>query len=307
MNIVVTGASGFIGGNIAETLAVNPQHTILATGRSSTKKFINYPNINYFQQDLSQEMATLSCEVCIHCAGLADDTATKEQFEKHNVLATKHLLHALMDCKVFIFISSASVYNFQDGKPKCEEDASLDKTSSLYGRSKLQAEHLVQNSGIPSIYILRPRAVYGTGDRVLLPRILKLIKGSKMIIPSRLGTQSSLTHIQNLCEAITKAIAQSKLGVHVFNIADQKTYNLKSVFGEILAKKVGKKKFILVPICLIQLVIFVNKMLGRKATFSDQSLKYITQNAVIDIRKAEHQFNYSGQYEFYSSIDHLNL
>ncbi|NJL74876.1 MAG: NAD(P)-dependent oxidoreductase [Saprospiraceae bacterium] len=241
MNILITGASGFIGGSIAQTLAGNAQHRILATGRSNTKKFIHYPNINYFQQDLSQKMARLSVEVCIHCAGLADDNATKEQFEQHNVLATKHLLQALMDCKVLIFISSASVYNFQDGKAKCEEDANLNKSSSLYGRSKLRAEHLVQNSGIPSIYILRPRAVYGTGDSVLLPRILKLIKGNKMIIPSRLGAQSSLTHIQNLCEVVTKAIAQSKSGVHVFNIADPKIYHLKTVFSEILIQKVGKR------------------------------------------------------------------
>ncbi len=307
MNIVVTGASGFIGGSITEILAANRQNTILATGRSNTNKFINYPNIKYFQQDLSQEMAALSCEVCIHCAGLADDNATKAQFEKHNVLATKHLLNALIDCKVFIFISSASVYNFQDGKVKCEEDAMFDKISSFYGRSKLQAEHLVQDSNIASIYILRPRAVYGTGDNVLLPRILKLIKGSKMIIPSKLSTQSSLTHIQNLCEAVTKAIAQSMLGIHIFNIADKRTYDLKTVFGEIAVRKSGKKKFILVPMFLIQLFIFINRLLNRKALLSDQSLRYITQNAVINTKKAKEQLGYNGQYEFYSSINQLNI
>lgn len=54
MKILVTGASGFIGGKIVENLAKNTDYDVLATGRSSTAKFGHYPNVTYFTQDLKK-------------------------------------------------------------------------------------------------------------------------------------------------------------------------------------------------------------------------------------------------------------
>jgi nucleoside-diphosphate-sugar epimerase len=135
MKILVTGASGFIGGNLVEMLAADEQNDILATGRSLTNKFDPYPNVTYFQQDLSVAVPDQNCDVCIHCAGLADDRSSIEQFITHNVKATENLLHAVRHCKVLIFISSASVYDFADGKVKFEEDAHMSTTFLYMGRA----------------------------------------------------------------------------------------------------------------------------------------------------------------------------
>jgi nucleoside-diphosphate-sugar epimerase len=150
MKILVTGASGFIGGNLVELLAADERNDIVATGRSFTNKFDPYPNVAYFQQDLSVAVPDQSCDVCIHCAGLADDRSSIEQFITHNVKATENLLHAVRHCKVMIFISSASVYDFADGKVKFEEDAHMSDQISLYGQSKLLAEEAIGASGIRS-------------------------------------------------------------------------------------------------------------------------------------------------------------
>ncbi len=307
MRILVTGASGFIGGNIVATLAANPLFHILASGRTYTTAFQKYTNTEYVQWDLSRETKEMDCDVCIHCAGLADDHSSAQQYTLNNIQATENLLKSIPNCRQFIYISSSSVYNFSDEKPKNEEEAVLSNRLSLYGNSKLQAENVIRLSGIRSIYILRPRAVYGKGDRVLLPRILQLIRNNRLIVPGSLQVYGSLTHILNLCEAVGKAVLQNRPGIHVYNIADKKPYLMKSVFGEIMLNKCGSKRFIHIPIPIVKLLIMINFLFRRKSGLSIQSLKYITQHQVLDITKAEKELGYEAAYEFYTSIHQLDI
>ena len=118
MRILVTGASGFIGGRIAEALTANLHATITATGRSSTDRFEKTTGITYFTHDLTAGLPEQSCDACIHCAGLADDRATWEQYVANNLVATRNVLDAVKKCRVFVFISSASVYDFSVGADK---------------------------------------------------------------------------------------------------------------------------------------------------------------------------------------------
>jgi len=307
MRILVTGASGFIGGRIVEMLAKNQTYQILATGRSPTSKFIPLKNVTYFEQDLNEEIQHLTCEVCIHCAGLADDRSTQKELILNNVLATENLLTAVQHCNLFIYISSSSVYDFSDGKPKCEDDTIDNKCISPYGRSKLEAESIVSNSNIKSIYILRPRAVYGEGDRVLLPRILRLIKWNRMFIPGNLSNRSSLTHIENLCEAVEKSLLLALTGVHIYNIADKVDYNLNVVFREIMIRKSRSAYMIKIPEGLIKFLILTNKALGIKGQISSQSYKYISEPSQLNIDKAVEQLNYRGNRDFFESLDQLNI
>ncbi len=307
MNILVTGASGFIGSSIVEELAVNEQNVIQATGRSPSNKFDHLPNVTYFQLDLSEKVPDQSCDICIHCAGLADDKADRETFILHNVKATENLLKALHKCKMFIFISSASVYDFGDGKTKYEEDAQLTNQLSLYGQSKFLAEGAIRVSGIRSVYILRPRAVYGPGDRVLLPRILGLIRRGKMILPANLSAKTSMTYIRNLTEVVVKCIDQSAPGTHVFNVADKMIYDLKRVFGEILQRKLGRKSFIFIPGNVVAFFVFLGSYFGGNRKLSKQSLNYITEDSVLGVEKAERLLGYVGAYEFYERVGELDI
>lgn len=307
MKLLVTGASGFIGGAIVEALAANNQNQIWATGRSHTTRFRPFANVTYFQQDLSERIPDQSCDACIHCAGLADDNATPAEFERHNVTATENLIGALPGCKLFVFVSSSSVYDFTDGRIKRETDADLNKELSRYGRSKLLAEEVVRGSAIESIYIVRPRAVYGRGDRVLLPRILGLIRRGKMILPANISSKASMTHIDNFTEVVLKSIETAAPGVHIFNVADKKIYDLKSIFGEILQRKSGKKTIVWLPGPLVSFLSFLSSFWGGQQKISKQALRYLTEDSVLSVEKAEQLLGYAGSHEFYSSVDQLEL
>jgi len=308
MKILVTGASGFIGGNIVLALVKeDSNYEVIAIGRKQIDKFNNFQQVEYLSLDLTKNLPQIECDVCIHCAGLADDRSSKKDLIEQNVFATQQLINALIGCKTFIFISSSSVYDFSDNQAKKETDASLSDNLSQYGESKLIAEKIIEKSGINSIYILRPRAVYGKGDYTLLPRILKLFKFNKIISPGSLDISISLTHINNLTNLIIAAFKQSKKGIFIYNISDKIVYNLKSIIGEISLKKNGKKSFIRIPVKIIQLILFFNSLFKIRSNISKQSLLYLTQNAVLIIQKVQSDFEFDCSSNFYSSLSDLEI
>jgi nucleoside-diphosphate-sugar epimerase len=220
-------------------------------------------------------------------------------------MSTENLLNALSNCQCFIYISSSSVYDFSDGKSKKETDFGHAYKLSLYGKSKLRAEELVMRSDIASIYILRPRAVYGKGDRVLLPRILHQIKGNKMFVPGDLNVQTSLTHIDNLSEAIKLCIQKQLPGVSIYNVSDNKTYNLRAIFGAILKAKTGKGKMIHIPVSIIKTIINIQRIVGQRSNITNQSLNYLCQNSVIDNSKIYNELGYRGTKNFFESLPEI--
>lgn len=301
LTVFVTGASGFIGGDIVRFLAAtNPNWVILANGRSALNQPFESPNVRYIQGALEDFQERFQADIAVHCAGLADDRSEASELLKHNVQATSHLLDCLQGCRCFIFISSSSVYDFSDGLPKSESDLPLDMSCiSAYGRSKRAAEQLLEASGLPSVYILRPRAVYGLNDRVLQPRILRLLKGRRLFLPGQLAIRSSLTHIENLISAVVLSIGQCAPGVHIYNVADQETYILRHVFGAIARRKLNASpKIVVLPMRLLKAAAFFGALLGLKMPFSRQSLNYLSQHSVLNTGKIRQDLGYKGYNSF---------
>lgn len=302
LNVFVSGASGFIGGAIARQLAqAHPDWTIIASGRSASKLSVAFPNITYLQGPLEAMRTPIRADVVVHCAGLADDRSSESELKLNNVQATANLLRCVQGCRCFVFISSSSVYDFKDGQPKSELDLPRDLSRiSAYGRSKRLAEQLIEAAALPSVYILRPRAVYGPEDRVLQPRILRLLKGRCLFLPGRLAVNSSLTHIDNLIAAVSLAIGQSASGVHAYNVSDEEQYMLRQVFEAIARRNTDKAiRVIVLPMILLKGIARVGQILGAKLPFSQQSLNYLSQHAVLSTRKIQQELGFQGFRSFW--------
>lgn len=301
MKVLVTGATGFIGGEVVIYLARNDDFEIIATGRSETNRFQPLRNVEFIRADLTKKIPSGQYDICIHCAGLADDQTDESTFHLHNVMATQLLTRSLNGCNVFIFISSSSVYDFRDGMIKSETDASENSRLSVYGRSKLAAERIVIDSGINSIYILRPRAVYGTNDRILLPRILKLLKGRIFVVPGNLNVKASLTHIDNLTEVVEKTVTMAEPGVHIYNITDRESYVLRDVFRHIGQLKRNKKvRFITIPVWVIRMLIHTLTVFRIKSMLNRQSVDYLIYDSLIDNSKSVKELGIDSKYDFYN-------
>jgi nucleoside-diphosphate-sugar epimerase len=105
---------------------------------------------------------------------------------------------------------------------------------NAYAESKAAAETLVRVRG--SHIILRPHAIYGPGDHVLLPRLLDALVCGRLIAVGDGRNMISLTHVDNLVDALMLALAASITGSArgVFNIADAKPLRLDEVLNAVL-------------------------------------------------------------------------
>ncbi|WP_312786924.1 NAD-dependent epimerase/dehydratase family protein, partial [Stenotrophomonas indicatrix] len=176
--ILVTGASGFIGRHVARRLAA-AGHRVIATGRDRSRLHMGNDAIHVVPADLACDaLETLmeGCDVVVHCAALSSPWGRAEDFQRANVIVTERLLDTARRHRVhrFIHLSSPSIYfQFRDQYDLGETFAPPTRWITEYARSKWDAECRVRaaaSHGMQAL-ILRPRAVYGEGDRAILPRL----------------------------------------------------------------------------------------------------------------------------------------
>ncbi len=191
MKVIITGATGFIGRNLAEELHTDGIQ-VLATGRSLTignklqKKGIEFKKADVLNKnELIKELSHADC--LIHCAGKIGPWGKYKDFYSTNVIGTRNIISACKRyvIKKIIFVSTPSVYFADKDRLNISESEPLPiKQLTNYSKTKLLAEreftHL-QRQNYQTI-IFRPRGVYGRYDNSIIPRILKLADKKKFLL-----------------------------------------------------------------------------------------------------------------------------
>ncbi len=307
MKIAITGANGFVGAALCRYFH-SKGHEIIAIGNRESPNQNLLKIARYIQEDITCVMNVIDADVCIHTAALASDTDTYKNLIISNVEGTLNVVEAARNCQFFIHISSSSVYQFK-GQPVAEDDASILSKLSDYGETKLLAEDII-DLDIPDHQkrlILRPRAIYGIGDRILLPKLLSLVKGKFLLCPFKKTTQSSLTHVDNIGYAIELYLAQrDQKQLQIFNVTDEKPYLLRDLALE-CASTVEKRK--LVPLSLpgplMRMFLLMNSKAGVVKNISKPVLRSMEHNSVLDISRIKRELNYSPSKNFHNSCSEI--
>jgi nucleoside-diphosphate-sugar epimerase len=227
-SVLITGASGFVGGALAVHLTrLGYEVTGLSRRASST-----------IQHDLSRPIPDSigGYDAIVHCAALSSPWASPAAFHSNNVTATRNLLDyaTRSGCRRFVFISSSSVYYQHGDQFNLSESTPLpDKPINQYAATKREAELLVQQSKLSTI-ILRPRAVFGPGDTVLFPRLLRAASKGAMALftrPDGLTPRGDLIYIDNLSHFIERTIVSSETGC--FNLTNAEPVDLYAFLNNV--------------------------------------------------------------------------
>ncbi|NYE94532.1 nucleoside-diphosphate-sugar epimerase [Psychromicrobium silvestre] len=231
MKILVTGASGFVGSAIATALSAEG-HRVIGTGRS-TPGWIAPPGSSYVYWDLFSEPPKVSPDAVVHCAALVSDQMALAAALRANRDGTLAVRRSFPDAQM-IHISSSSVYDsFRSHHFTPESEGPGRNLAGAYARSKASAELVL--GPFPETVILRPHAVYGPGDRTLLPRIEAALRGNVLLLPNGGRARHSLTHIDNLIAAVRCALFGSVSGS--FNITDAEPVQLAEAMIDLLARR----------------------------------------------------------------------
>ncbi|MEN9611703.1 MAG: hypothetical protein RLZZ628_2517 [Bacteroidota bacterium] len=235
MKILITGATGFVGGRFLE--AFGQQYgveNVVGTGRNPEQiLFWNTKGVKIEQGDLANKSFTDELlrkgqfEVVVHVAAKSSPWGSYDSFYQSNVVATRHLLDAAAETgvKKFIFISTPSVYfNFSHRFGVRESDPMDYPFVNNYTKTKYESECLVrqyaEEKGLFTV-ILRPRAIVGRGDTVIAPRVLNAYQQGKLKIIGDGKNIADFTSVANLAQAALLATrAGERCNGQIFNITD---------------------------------------------------------------------------------------
>lgn len=215
--IVVTGASGFLGGRLLKYLT---QHKnwgeVIGTGRRSDRKAeFERLNCRYQTGDLLDvdfcDSLLKKTDAVVHCAALSAPWGKREEFVKANITITQNLLNAAgkAGVKTFVFISTPSIYYTSQHRFNVSESEPLpSKMVNEYAATKWEAEQEVlgRHSATFKTVSLRPRAIIGAEDTVIFPRLLKAYDSGRLKIIGNGQNIVDLTTVRNVIEAVVCAL-----------------------------------------------------------------------------------------------------
>ncbi len=229
--ILITGASGFLGGALGRRLR-SLGHRVIGWSRRPPREGAADEHVLI---DIARETLPLqSFDAVVHCAALASPWAPRAAFLRNNVDATRRLL--AVPTGHFVFISSSSVhYTWGDQFGIREIDAFPDEAINEYARTKRLAESAVRASATKHA-ILRPRAIFGPEDTVLFPRILRAARAGALPRITRedgLPTLADLIYIDNLTHFIASALERQSEGV--FNLTNAEPTDTFQFLSKIFA------------------------------------------------------------------------
>ncbi len=228
MKIFLTGASGFVGSHLLQSL-IAAGHDVVGHYRSPQSLNIKpQHNLEVWSGDLNDVQSLAKrlqgIDSMIHCAAQMKLWNCEKELHKINVLMTQHILKSAKQAGVaqFIYMSDASVAK-APSIPNLEV-SELRALPSLqkfpYSHSKSLAEEYVLAAGDESFRTisLRPASIWGKGD--LIDRILgKAADLNKFGWFDQGDYLFSTCYIQNLCAAVNKALL-SKANRQSFFISD---------------------------------------------------------------------------------------
>ncbi|MEZ4826175.1 MAG: NAD-dependent epimerase/dehydratase family protein [Bacteroidia bacterium] len=215
-NIVVTGATGFLGFRILERLAESGfPGKIIAAGRTMKPgAIVTGENITYLLGDLSdpayvESLFSHSPRYVINCAALSSPWGTYEEFFHANVLSQQHLIAFSEKYRIsrFVYISTPSMYfDFHHRWNIRESDPLPRKFVNHYAATKREAEILLEKSSLEWIS-LRPRALTGRGDTVIMPRVIRACDEGKLRVIGKGDNQVDITPVSNVVDAVMLALS----------------------------------------------------------------------------------------------------
>lgn len=321
MNILITGASGFIGSFIVEEGLAKGYQIWAGIRHSSSKKYLTDSRIRFIELDfnnpakLEQQLAAHkeqfgAWDYIVHAAG-ATKCLHREDFFKTNYEGTRIFVDTLLQLDMvprqFIFISSLSVYGAIRETPVTQkanggwiyapiQENDTPSPNTAYGQSKLKAEEYLKSlPGFPYV-ILRPTGVYGPREKDYFLMAQSIKQHSDFAVGYR-PQEITFVYVEDLVSAVFCAI-RAGVTQRAYFISDGEVHHSQD-FSDLIQKELGIHWLLRIkaPIFLLRIICniseTISKFTGKASTLNRDKFHILCQrNWQCDIEPARKEIGY---------------
>lgn len=297
--VLVTGATGFIGGRIAQRLAAEETAVVTGTGRNLEKAaYLTESGVHMEQADLrdSKRLAALLAgqDVVIHAAAWVGGGPPELPYEL-NVTATSNLVKLAGEVCVgrFVLISSMAAYGDPPRTGQVDETHPIDTSQQdPYSRTKALGEEAAQTAAQAAgvdLAIVRPTMVYGPRSGVWTVRMVERLRSG---VPMVVGDGSGHAHpvyIDNLVDGLLLTAVHPQAVGQAFTLGDPPITwrRFFQYYADMLGCKVRHT-----PLWLARIIALGADWFGLNLPLNGRRLQYNLSQAVYPIRKAEQMLGY---------------
>jgi len=306
--VLVTGASGFIGGWVARGLAERGHAVRALYRRPRPPAFLETlaaGGVEIQRRDLAwpedARAAVRGVEAVVHAAALTSDWGDAELFRRQNVEVTARLLQEARaaGCGVFVYVGSIAVHGYGP-HVQTTEDGPYYPLCNPYQRTKKQAEESVLAANGPGFrtVVLRPADVYGPGDTTTFYRLLA---AQERGIRGTLGgglRLASLLAVEDLVQAVVLALEREQSGGQAFNITGGEPNTWRQVLGY-TASLLGVRPwlelplFVARPVAAVLAAVYGFLGIRRDPPLTPHRVEHVAYDFDFSIEKAQKMLGFS--------------
>jgi nucleoside-diphosphate-sugar epimerase len=303
MQLVVTGASGFIG---SQVLTLFNSHSVKTIGRTHIEN-VSAHFTAHISPDTNYGDFFNNVDCVIHCAArvhVMDERSISplEEFRQSNVYSTLNLARqaAQAGVKRFIFLSTVKVNGEQTRSDNRFTEADLASPKDPYGKSKFEAENglidLAKQTGM-DVVILRPPLVYGPGVKGNMFSLLKLVDIGIPLPLDGIKNYRSMVSVNNLVSLIKVVTFHPKAANQIFMVSDGDDLSTSALVKGV-ARGLNKRVWFLpIPVGLARLLLGLFGK-GDLSTRLFDSLR-------VDISKAKHLLSWEPPFSVEEGIQDM--
>ncbi len=274
-NVLVTGATGWVGGALVERLArVEMQRVRALTRRAGTDVVEGVESVGCADLSDSSDLSTLvaGCTSVIHAAarvhvmqsGSSDDL---DAFRCINTLATERLAQAAAAAGVrrFVFLSSIKVNGEQTAPDTAFTAENAPDPQDAYAASKHEAEIALRavaaDTGM-QVVIVRPPLVYGPGVRANFAALLRAVARGVPLPLASVRNQRSLIALPNLVDFVVACMNHPAAADQTFVVSDGEDLSTPELVQRMAAALGHPARLLPVPVVMLRAAA---ALLGRQA------------------------------------------
>lgn len=272
--VLLTGASGFVGGAVLRRLSTDADKQVVAVvrGSSAPVTLAQVARIESFDAQTHWQSHVQGIDTVIHAAArvhVMNDTEADPlaAFRAINVEGTLNFARqaAAAGVRRFIFISSIKVNGegTRMGAPYTADDSAA--PADPYGVSKMEAEQGLREIALATgmeVVIIRPVLVYGPGVKANFLSMMRWLDKGVPLPFGAIDNRRSLVAIDNLVDLIVTCIGHPAAANQTFLVSDGEDLSTTTLLQR-MARALGKSaRLIPVPSRLLELGALA---LGRKA------------------------------------------